>query len=150
MWRAAQGPLPASSVGRPLEGAHDPEGEHGQHDERDHGQHVEAVLRHDAQRQEGEQADHGQRRDQRHLAHHHTGNRGGMSFWRFANARMSANPNTTPPMCAKYATPPPPGCEFVASTSCSRNQKPSTKSAGISTSVKKKMMKMTVSTFARG
>ena len=71
--------------------------------------------------------------------------------FRLANSRIAASPNTKPPTWAKYATPPPePPMSMAANTACWRNHSPSTSSAGSSRIVKKKTMKITVTTRAFG
>src|SRR5579859_5378335 len=87
-------------------------------------------------------------------AHQYTGIRGGICLRLLASSLTVNRPNAKPPMCAKYATPPPPPVGVVRfaapNTACSANQMPSITQAGSSITVTKKMMNTSVSTRARG
>ena len=67
---------------------------------------------------------------------------------------IASSPKTKPPMCAKYATPPPPPPGRAGrrrrTAPAAANQSPRKSIAGSSRIVKKKMMKISVRTRARG
>src|SRR5262249_22157909 len=128
----------------------DPESHERKHDKGHAGQQVRAAAQHHVDRHEAERA-HEQQRDDRDRRSHVSPTR---CRRRCANSRMHSSPNAKPPMCAKYATPPPPPERWnrskYANTACWMIQIPRKRIAGNSRIVKKKMMKTSVTTRARG
>src|SRR5215203_3427972 len=147
--------MSAPPVGGLAEGAEDAEAQQPEDDHRRHRQDVRAVAHGHVDRQEAERAHEDQRDAGDRAPHVKRARRSCRSCRsRLANRRIASSPNTKPPMWAKYATPPPPPVGFVRSAApkmiCWTNQKPSTTSAGSSMNVKKKTMKINVTTRARG